>query len=180
MTFLLPSRDRAIARVADVRAKLDQRNITTTAAVLDAYEVLDRIAATHPVQPAATAVRDLILDDADDADVFAGLLAEDVFARWRSAHAQARIEAAVRVLRALADDADLIFEQLKVRADDAIAHIEKVAAFGGLNVAALVETGRADDAHALVTVPTVAAELDVLYTIRDFYLAPWGYLRGAR
>lgn len=165
------TRDGMPYRAADARKQLHARGVELPEAVTAAYEVLDRITAAAPATPEPGAIRAAILDGANAATIDGLLLAELGHSRLRVEWAQARIDAAGRVLRALRQNTETVHDQLKVQAVELIDQLDHIA---GLDqpLDALVLDGRHDDAQLLAQVDTIAAELDALYTIRDRFLLP--------
>lgn len=165
------TRENAIYRADDAVKQLASRNIALPANVAGAVDTLDRVRGTRPAPPAQTAIRDLILAGADQADIDAALLADVGYSRLAGEWSQAALSAAQRVLHAIRDEHDAIFEQLAVLADKQIKHVTAVAAFGGETLENLVRAGRHPDAQLLAEVDVAAAELRELWSIRDQYLS---------
>jgi hypothetical protein len=163
-------REAAVYRVQGGRKQVADRGIKFPKAVLDALAVFDRIEADTPRQPSQTAIREAILTGADQDEINALLLADLGAQRLRGEHAQARIDSAVRVLRAIRAAHDDIYPQLKALADMQIAHLEAVARLDGARLEDLVRAGRHDDAQALATVDVAAAELNTLWSMRDTFI----------
>ncbi|SIA00067.1 Uncharacterised protein [Mycobacteroides abscessus subsp. abscessus] len=155
------------------------RGIELDASITAAVAELDRIEAEVPRQAEPNTIRDAIVNGADSDAINALVLAELGFTRLRSAYMQAVQVAGGRALKAFHIERDNLHAALKVLAEHAITHLEKVAALDGATLEELVRAGRHDDAQALAEVEVVGTELAALYTIRDDYLTPGG-LRAAR
>lgn len=168
-------RDSAIYRADDARKQFDARSIKLPKAVTAALETLDRIRATMPKQPAADALRGLILSGADEATVERALLTELGHSRLSQEWHQAEIDAAGRVLRELKNAHDGLYGQLRERADRQIAHVEHVAGLDGARLEDLVREGRHADAERLATIDVAGTELHALFELYANYIAPHGY-----
>lgn len=164
------TRENFTARADDAIRQFTARGIDLPPAVVDAIAVLDRVRDTRPAAPPQTALRDMILAGADRADIDAALLADLGSLRLNQEWSQAIANAAGLVLRAIRDEHDPIFEQLKALADAQIEHVTAVAGFGGETLESLVRSGRHKDAQRLAEVDVAAAELVALWNIRDQYL----------
>ena len=110
-----------------------------------------------------------------DQDTINALLLQDLgVSRLQTEHNQARIEAALSVLRAIRAAHDNLYPQLKVLADKQIQHLEAVAALDTTDVMTLVRAGDHKGAQFVAEVDVVAAELDAIYSLRDGYVVRGG------
>jgi hypothetical protein len=169
------ARTNATYQAHGVLEQLNDRDVTLPDSVTAAIATLERIENDPPRQPSQTALREAILDGAEQEQINALLLADLGHQRLRGEHAQARIDAALAVLRAIRDAHDDLHLQLKTRAEKQIDHLDAVAALDTADVMQLVRAGDHRGAQLVAEVDVAAAELDALYGIRDGYLAAGGY-----
>lgn len=164
------TRENFTARADDAIRQLNARGIDLPTAVVDAVKTLTHLRETKPDAPAQTALRDMILAGAERAAIDAALLADLGSLRLDQEWRQAITNAAGLVLRAIRDEHDAIFEQLKALAERRIEHVSAVAALGDESLESLVRAGRQQDAQLLAEVDVAAAELVALWDLRDRYL----------
>jgi hypothetical protein len=169
------ARDNAVYQARGALEQLGQRNIDLPDSVTAEVAVLDRINAAPPMRPSTTALREAMLAGASEDEINALLLQDLGFARLQVEHNQAKIDAALIVLRAIRNAHDYLYPQLKALADKQIEPPEAVAALDTVDVMQLVRVGDHRAAQLVAGVDVVAAELDALYSIRDGYLAAGGY-----
>ena len=167
-------REGAPFRARKLLADLDHHGVQRDAQVLDAVTRLDRIESAKPAEPDPQALHDAIVGGASPAELDAIVLADLGSHRIRAAYAQARLTAAVAVLRAVLDDRDHIHEQLAEKAADCIDRLERIAALDSAPLDTLVREGRTDDARLLADAPLIGETLNQLYQIRDLALIPAG------
>lgn len=167
-------RDGAPYRARKLLADLDAFDVELDAQVLNATATLDRIEATKPAEPDPQALHDAILDDASADELDAIVLRDLGSHRIRTAYEQARLTAAVQVLRAILDTRDQIHAQLAERAQQCIDKLEHIAELGDARLDTLIREGRTDDAKLLADKELVGRELNELYQLRDLALTPDG------
>ncbi|MGE7002978.1 hypothetical protein ACQKHK_12660, partial [Staphylococcus capitis] len=151
------------------------RGIDMPDSVTAAVDTLERIVAARPAKPPVDALRKLIVDGADEAEINDALLADLGHQRLFAEYQQAEQDAARTVTREIRNAADTLFPQLEQLARNAISTLEAVAGLGDTDLATLVRQGRHDDARALADFETVGEELHHLYALRDDYLTPGGF-----
>jgi hypothetical protein len=159
------------------RQAIDQfasRGIDFTEPVLDAIVVMHRVAAAKPEKPDHTAIRQAIIAGADQTELDRLLLAEVSYTRLASEWAQAHTDSAGAVLAAIRHAEPQLFPLLRKQADTCIAKLATIAAMGDVRLEHLVRAGRQSDATLLAERDTIAADLKVLFEMRDAYLVPGG------
>lgn len=160
-----PFRARAVIKA------LNQRGIPLTDNIAQALDDLDRIEAELPAEPEPTALHDAIIDGAD-AQVLDDLVLRELgSSRIRAAYAQAKLTAAVSVLRALIEDRDELHAYLADRAQQCIDTLTRCAAISE-PIDSLIRSGRTDEAKALADKELAGRELSELYQLRDIHLTP--------
>ena len=167
-------RDGSPYRVRNLLAALDARGIDQPAPVADAVAVLDRIEDDKPAEPEQLALHDAIVAGATPDELNAVVLAELGSHRIRTAFEQARLTAAVDVLRAVLDSRHEIHEHLAAQAAGLIEKLEAIAALDDAKLDTLIREGRHDDARLLADKEIVGQELSELHQLRDLYLTPPG------
>ncbi|MGV0790490.1 hypothetical protein [Mycolicibacterium sp. XJ1819] len=166
--------DGAPFRARKLLADLDGFDVQLDAQVLDAVNNLDRIEAEKPPEPHPQALRDAIVAGATREQLDALVLDDLGSHRIRTAFEQARLAAAVQVLRAILDDRDNIHAQLAGHAHDCIDRLEQINALDGAPLDTLIREGRTDDARLLADASITGQTLSELYQIRDLALTPEG------
>ena len=167
-------RDGSPYRARGVLAALDARGIEQPAPVAAAVAVLDRIEADKPAEPPQLALHDAIVAGATPAELDAIVLTDLGSHRIRTAFEQARLTAAVNVLRAVLECRDELHQHLAAQAATLIEKLEAIAALDDTRLDTLIREGRHDDARALADKEIVGQELAELHQLRDLYLTPPG------
>lgn len=149
-------------------AELARRDVPLPEPVTAAVADLDRIEAMRPVEATDLDVRHAYADpDQTTADIDALAQRAATSHRLHTAWAGAQIDAALRGLSALHDEADTLVEALRGQAEAAIAEVEWFARAGSPDVAELMRAGKRKDAGRAATVTTAFAEWDALRALRQ-------------
>ena len=167
-------RDGSPYRARSVLAALNARGIEQPHTVAQAVAVLDRIEADKPAEPHPQALHDAIVAGATPDELDAIVLRDLGSHRIRTAFEQARLTAAVAVLRAILDARDEIHAHLAEQAATLIGKLEAIAALDDARLDTLIREGRTGDARALADKEIVGQELSELHQLRDLYLTPPG------
>ena len=165
-------RDGSPYRARSVLAALNARGIEQPHTVAQAVAVLDRIEADKPAEPHPQALHDAIVAGATPDELDAIVLRDLGSHRIRTAFEQARLTAAVAVLRAILDARDEIHAHLAEQAATLIGKLEAIAALDDARLDTLIREGRTGDARALADKEIVGQELSELHQLRDLYLTP--------
>jgi hypothetical protein len=163
--------------VYQAKQAIDQfasRGIEFPEPVLDAIAVMHRVGAAKPTKPEHVAIRQAIIAGADQTELDRLLLAEVSYTRLASEWAQAHTDSAGAVLAAIRVAEPVLFPALRKQADAAIGKLATIAAMGDVRLEHLVRAGRQSDAALLAERDTIAADLKVLYEMRDAYLVRGG------
>lgn len=161
-------------RAQDALNALAARGIPVPESVNAAVAVLRAVEQRKPEQPAQTLMRELFIQNAEQPDIDAALLADLGYTRLASEWSQGRINAAGAVLAAVQASADEIMPKLREEAEEAIAKLVNLAAIGGASLDALIRDGRDDDARLVADADIIAASLDACYELRDRFLTVGG------
>lgn len=149
-------------------AELARRGVTLPETVTAAVADLDRIEAMCPADITDQDVRHAYADpDQTTADLDALVQRAATSHRLRTAWAEARIDAALRGLSALHDQADTLVEALRGQAEDAIAEVEWFARAGSPDVGDLARAGKHKDTTRAARVTAAFAEWGALRALRQ-------------
>lgn len=169
-------RDTHLQNAKTVLAKLRARDIEIPQPVIDAEIEWQRIRAMRPAEPSPTAVREAVLAGATREQIDTLILESLGHGLLAVGVAQAEIDAAGRVLAAVRDQAEPLFEQLRALAEIRVEAVEHAAGLGPIDtVSTLVSAGRNEDAKALADLEVNTAELAALRGL-SWYLWLDGYL----
>lgn len=166
-------REGAPYRARAVIKALNQRGIPLTASIDAAVDVLDRVEAGLPPEPSPTALHDAVLAGADAEHLDGLVLKELGHSRIRAAYAQAKLSAAVQVLRAVIADRHELHPHLAERAAECIDTLKQCASIDA-PLDSLIRSGRTGDAKALADKELAGRELAELFQLRDIHLTPEG------
>jgi len=188
-----PSREEAAAAMRDYRARnkgmptkmaasdypylvrdfikaTEARSIDFPTEVTEAIASWQRVTAGIPEVPKRKALTDAIIDGADDGTLASTLLAHLGGSILADAWRLAAGKAARVALDCIYEHRAIFHGQLGVLADDAIAHINRVAGLHGRSLNTLVREGRHDEARDVADIELQIKEFLTLIDIRNGYL----------
>ncbi len=149
-------------------AELARRGVTVPEPVTAAVADLDRVEGLRPAEVTELDVRRAFADaSVTPADLDALVQRAATSHRLRTAWAEARIDAALRGLSAMHDEADALVEALRGQAETAIGEVEWYAQAGSPDVGDLARAGKHKDTTRAAHVTAAFAEWGALRALRQ-------------